>query len=389
MTQGAIDLVQAELSPPADHSLLLLKDTPYQQPDLIAIECHGPIAPEHKTISKYTWWDNGDFICVSVPTKALLLGSASHQVQCYIEQMQMQCTVEVAFAGAQLIQHRLAIPHLHAAVQPEQSSCFLNDDSLQMSTVNTAQASTTLYCHTDSSTLKHGHRLDKPCSPGLTPPSHQPCSSASTFIQASQHAAQGIQQSLQAGNPAAKPSGSMVSAHESNGPCLLLTLRKADPNKTWRTLAGQAHMMQSVKQMPPSPESMAALRRALIQQRQQKQAKGMSARSACAATSWPVRPSGQVCMHLPEGVQAASCPSGSSAMSQSDLAQMTPVTAENGMVRGHGNEALLLQHRTSKFEVRCQITFTTQRARQCCSITTQQDCICVNTMCACNVSVVW
>ncbi|KAA6424798.1 MAG: hypothetical protein FRX49_04972 [Trebouxia sp. A1-2] len=232
MTQGAIDLVQAELSPPADHSLLLLKDTPYQQPDLIAIECHGPIAPEHKTISKYTWWDNGDFICVSVPTKALLLGSASHQ----------------------------------------------------------------------------------------------------------------------AGNPAAKPSGSMVSAHESNGPCLLLTLRKADPNKTWRTLAGQAHMMQSVKQMPPSPESMAALRRALIQQRQQKQAKGMSARSACAATSWPVRPSGQVCMHLPEGVQAASCPSGSSAMSQSDLAQMTPVTAENGMVRGHGNEALLLQHRTSKFE---------------------------------------
>ncbi|KAL0026662.1 hypothetical protein WJX79_002344 [Trebouxia sp. C0005] len=70
MTQGAIDLVQAELSPPADHSLLLLKDTPYQQPDLIAIECHGPIAPEHKTISKYTWWDNGDFIWSSAMSQS-------------------------------------------------------------------------------------------------------------------------------------------------------------------------------------------------------------------------------------------------------------------------------------------------------------------------------
>jgi len=122
MTQGAIDLVQAELSPPAELSLLLLKDTPYQQPKLIAIGRHGPPAPEHKIISNYTWWDNGDFICVSVPTKALLSGSASHQVQCCIKEMQIQCTVEVAFAGAQLTQHRLAIPHLHAAVQPGQSS---------------------------------------------------------------------------------------------------------------------------------------------------------------------------------------------------------------------------------------------------------------------------
>ncbi|DBA81829.1 hypothetical protein WJX77_011080 [Trebouxia sp. C0004] len=79
MTQGAIDLVQAELLPPADSSLLLLKHTPYQQPKLIAIRCHGPTAPEHKTISNYTWWDNGDFIYVSVPTTALLFGSASHQ----------------------------------------------------------------------------------------------------------------------------------------------------------------------------------------------------------------------------------------------------------------------------------------------------------------------
>ena len=360
MTQGAIDLVQAELSPPADHSLLLLKDAPYQQRKLIAIESHGPIAPEHKTISNYTWWDNGDFICVLVPTKALLSGSASHQVQCYIKEMQIQCSVEVAFAGAQLIHHRLGIPYLHAAVQPEQSSCFLNGNSLQASTVNTAQASTMLYCHTDSSTLKDGHRPNKPRSPDLPSPSHQPCSSTSTYIQASQHAAQLNQQSLQAGTPAAESSGSIASAHQSKPPCLLLKLRKAEPNKTWCTLAGQAPVKQSVKQMPPSPESMAALRRALIQRRQQKQAKGMSACSASAATSWPARPSGQVCMHLLEDAQAASCPSGSSALSQSESVQATPVSAD-GMLRGHGDEAA--QHHTSTFEVGCQV-FSLQRARQ-------------------------
>ncbi len=358
MTQGAIDLVQAELSPPADLSLLLLKDTPYQQPQLIAVGCHEPTAPEHKTISNYTWWDSGDFICASVPTEALLSGSASHQVQCCIKEMQIQCTIEVAFAGAQLIHHRLAIPHLHAAVQPEQSSCFLNGSSLQASTVSIAPASTMHYCNTDSSSLKHSDCLDKSCSPSLTLPSHQPCSSASTDTQASHHAAQGIQQSLQAGFPAAEPCASIASAHESKPPCLLLKLRKADRNKTWCTLASQAPVKESVKQVPPSPESMAALRRALIQQRQQKQAKGMLACSASAATSWPIRPSSQVCTHLLEEAQAASCPSGSTAKSQSQSVRMAPVTAADGMLRGHGDEAVLLQHYTSNFEVRCQISST-------------------------------
>lgn len=388
MTQGAIDLVQAELSPPAELSLLLLKDTPYQQPKLIAIGRHGPPAPEHKIISNYTWWDNGDFICVSVPTKALLSGSASHQVQCCIEEMQIQCTVEVAFAGAQLTQHRLAIPHLHAAVQPGQSSCFFNGKSLQTSTVNTAQASTMLHCHTDSGALKDCHCLDKPCSLGLKLPSHQPCSSVSTYIQAGQHAAQGSQQSLQTGTPAAESSGSTVSARQSKAPCLLLILRKADPNKTWCTLAGQAPVKEVVKQMPPSPESMAALRRALIQQRQQKQAKGMSARSALAATSWPVRPSGQVCMQLLQDVQTASCHSRSSTTRQSESVQMTPVTAADGVLRSHGDEAVLLQHHTSMFEVGCQV-FSTQRARQHCSVTSQLDCIYVDSMCASNLFFVW
>lgn len=351
MTQGAIDLVQAELSPPADLSLLLLKDTPYQQPKLIAIGSHEPTAPEHKTISKYTWWDNGDFICVSVPTEALLSGSASHQVQCCIKEMQIQCTTEVAFAGAQPIHHRLAVPYLHAAVQPEQSSCYLNGISLQASTVDTAQASAMLYCHTHSSTLKDCHCLDKPHSPGLTSPSHQPCSFASTDIHVSQHAAQGKQQSLQAGFPAAEYSGSAVLAHQSKNRCLLLKLRKSDPNKTWRTLAGQAPVKESVKQVPPSPESMAALRRALIQPCQQKQARSMSACPASTATSRPVRPSGQVCMHLLEDGQAASCPSGSGTMSQRESVQMTSVTAADGMLRSHGDDAVLLQHHTSDIEV--------------------------------------
>ncbi|DBB16352.1 TPA: hypothetical protein ACH3X3_014649 [Trebouxia sp. C0006] len=347
MTQGAIDLVQAELSPPADLSLLLLKDTPYQQPQLIAVGCHEPTAPEHKTISNYTWWDSGDFICVSVPTEALLSGSASH-LQCCIKEMQIQCTIEVAFAGAQPTHHRLAVPYLHAAVQPEQSSCFLNGSSLQASTVSTAQASSMLYCHTNSSTLTHVHCLDKPCSPGLTSPSHQPCSSASTDIHASQHAAQGKQQSLQAGFPAAESSGSMVLAQKSKNPCLLLKLRKSDPNNTWCTLAGQAPAKNSIKQVPPSPESMAALRRALIQQRQQKQARGVSACSASAATSWPGRPIG--CVHLPQDAQAASCPSESGTMSQSESVQMTPVTAADGMLTSPGDEAVLLQHHTFNFE---------------------------------------
>ncbi|KAL0033295.1 hypothetical protein WJX77_002264 [Trebouxia sp. C0004] len=37
-------------------------------------------------------------------------------------------------------------------------------------------------------------------------------------------------------------------------------------------------------------------------------------------------------------------------MSQSESVPMTPVTAADGMLRGHGDEDVLLQHHTSKFE---------------------------------------
>ena len=56
-------------------------------------------------------------------------------------------------------------------------------------------------------------------------------------------------------------------------------------------------------------------------------------------------------MHLLEDAQAASCPSGSGTMSQRESVQMTSVTAADGMLRSHGDEAVLLQHHTSDIEV--------------------------------------
>ncbi|KAL0051137.1 hypothetical protein WJX82_002528 [Trebouxia sp. C0006] len=58
----------------------------------------------------------------------------------------------------------------------------------------------------------------------------------------------------------------------------------------------------------------------------------------------------QGCVHLPQDAQAASCPSESGTMSQSESVQMTPVTAADGMLTSPGDEAVLLQHHTFNFE---------------------------------------
>lgn len=69
MTQGAIDLVQAELErPSADHLLLLLEQgQPGEGPQLLGVSpAAQPAQPSQRSValSQYSWWDGGEAVCV-------------------------------------------------------------------------------------------------------------------------------------------------------------------------------------------------------------------------------------------------------------------------------------------------------------------------------------
>lgn len=279
MTQGAIDLVQAELSPPALPSTLLLEYKPHTVLKLIATGPKSSQAPEHTVISKYTWWDEGDFVCISLPT-AILSASASHHVQCNVRAWQVHCSFHVASVGGQLVQHTLTLPRLYAAVQPQHSSCRYNGEQVQLSDVATAQISATAQDGSNNHALTSSCTVRDACIADLGLPAHHPCSSANSSVQARQHAKQGSQQSLQAGTAVADFPGAALLPHQSKHSSLLISLCKADPSKTWTRLTGEPVVNQPAKHVQPDSASMAALRRALIQQRVQRQRAGDSRSSS-------------------------------------------------------------------------------------------------------------
>lgn len=280
MTQGAIDLVQAELSPPALPASLLLEDKPHVLPELIATGPKASEAPEQTVISNNTWWDDGDFVCISLPTAMPLSASASHHVQCSVRAWQVHCSFQATNASGQLVQHRLTLPRLYAAVQPQHSSCCHNGEQVQLSDIATAQISATAQDGNAIQVLNSSRTVRDACIADQALTAHQPCSSANSSMQARQHAKQGSQRSLQAGTAVADLPSAVLLPHQSKHPSLLISLCKADPSKTWMRLTGEAVVTQPAKHMQPASESMAALRRALIQQRVQRQRAGSSRTSS-------------------------------------------------------------------------------------------------------------
>ena len=304
MTQGAIDLVQAELTPPPVPSLLLLQDMPHSAPKLVAKGCVTPKVPAHKVISDYTWWDDGKSVCISVPTDVYLPSTCplSQQAQCSISDHQLQIVLTVSGADGQLMQHRLNIPQLGGAVQPGRSSCVLGGHSVQLSDIAPAPCQTGRQASETSCQLTQGKAT---CDNAFT--QVQPCKSSSTSLQqrlhtsavrtqsgAKQQSKHMVQGKLQPPCPAVHPCNAEHSPNALDALChtkqksgLLVTLCKADPRKAWGKLMGPAPVSPPGKQPPPSPESMAAMRRSLIRQRQHHQAEQTENMLPCVALPPP------------------------------------------------------------------------------------------------------
>ena len=270
MTQGAIDLAQAELMTPVKPAVLLLQNEQCLGPRLLDAQPAQVQKTLLQPIAYYTWWDSKRHICISIPVHAGISTEKLNpgQVQCDIQQQQLCCTITSRTAH-QLIQHRLCIPHLHACVQPEQSSCSLDGQTVLLEQNTPTPPPSFSQAH--DAALQSGETtiacslLQQCKSPpqSRTPaydtisPNHQAsslslCSSSARRLQ-----------------PLALQPAETAPACISQ---VLIRLMKADPSQPWETLADPSPLSQRCKLAAPSEDIMAALRRTLIHQRQQTQA---------------------------------------------------------------------------------------------------------------------
>lgn len=112
MTQGAIDLVQAELARPAADRQLLLEggsgdSGSSSTPRLLAV--HPPAAgpPLARSLQEYTWWDSGRTVCV--------------QLDVQLSQQQLACLAPCGTAKELHLRWRISPRSLHlqlASVSP-------------------------------------------------------------------------------------------------------------------------------------------------------------------------------------------------------------------------------------------------------------------------------
>lgn len=158
MTQGAIDLVQAQLEQPARVALLLGADAGPQPPRLLATSERDVAAAEAATaaaprsLQQYRWLDDGGSVRVEVPVDQIPLGcsAAGASVTCSIAADRLDllvCTLPAPAAeeepsshgshsaapdGSSLPAsgtagpcHRLLLHPLHAAVVPSGCCCYV------------------------------------------------------------------------------------------------------------------------------------------------------------------------------------------------------------------------------------------------------------------------
>ena len=278
MTQGAIDLVQAQLKPPPFPSLRLLRDAPCPLPEVISTD-KITRPPQHKAILKYRWQDEGAFIGITIPKYAIPPASDSsvQQFQCSIGSSHLQCTFQERGVDGLVTQHVFRIAHLHAPVQPEQSVCDFRGQPVQLTVDSSGigHGSAVLddslqpihKAHDDNSTIKitaqpckYTAKIDHDGTQNVPPQQ----TNLRCAKQADPHSQQLQQQQQSCDLAIAQPCKQAGSA------AITVKLCKPDSDHHWDKLKGEAPVMVPVKQPPASPAAMAALRRTLMQQRQQR-----------------------------------------------------------------------------------------------------------------------
>ena len=271
MTQGAIDLAQAELMAPVKSALSLLQNKPCLEPRLLDAQPAQAQKSLLQPIAKYTWWDSKTQICISIPVRADISTKKldTGQVQCDIQQQQLHCTITSRTAH-QLIQHRLSIPHLHACVQPGRSTCLLDGQAVLLEHNRPTPPPGVSRAH--DAALQSRETI-------ITCSLLQQCKSSSkastqarnTSIAANHQPSSSTLRSSSARNlqPLALQPAAIAPACISQ---VLIRLTKADPSQPWETLTQPPPLSQPCKLAAASEESMAALRRTLIHRRQQTQA---------------------------------------------------------------------------------------------------------------------
>lgn len=266
MTQGAIDLVQAELGDFPQTDLLLLQDKPYVTPISIAAHQLVQQAAIIQPIDSYTWRDTGTHICISIPVPAALSSRAT--AECDVQRQTLSITLSSSDAHGQPM-YSLRLHPLFSEVKPEACSCLLNGWPVKNHHSGLSPDTVPPAMQASSSTWQAGaDNQPQPCSNSAKP-------QGPTTLQAQQassrqsHGADWplvtvCKQQAAAGKGILPVSGKLKSG-------VLITLAKLHPNQTWQTLTGPKPVQQHQKLLPTQPSDMAALRRALVQQRQQKQ----------------------------------------------------------------------------------------------------------------------
>ena len=282
MTQGAIDLAQAELITPVESAVLLLQNKLCLGPRLLAAQPAQVQKPLLRPIANYKWWDSKIHIYISIPINADISTEKLNpgQVQCNIQHQQLHCTITPS-AAHPVVQHRLSIPHLHACIQPGQSTCLLNGQTVLLEHNAPAPIGSGSQAH--HAALQSGEEettfaLSQKCQsvPQSSTQAHD------TSITPTQQATSSSLRSSSDRHlqPLALQPAAAAPACASQ---VLIILMKADPSQPWETLAKPPPSSQPCKLAAPSEERLAALRRALIDQRQQLQAQ----QGKPVANPWP------------------------------------------------------------------------------------------------------
>ena len=258
---------------PEEPAVPLLQHKPCKVPELLATQPVQAKAQLPKAITHYTWWDSKDFISISIPVSADLSPCKllPQQVQCCIQEELLQCTITQT-AGHQGLQHRLSLQQLTSAVRPAQSICLVDGQSVPLNPNPLSFSDASLVCHPSLPSPDSKSSLSQHCPPALQqPPSGcdaQPCSKTCSFNQPASLAPVHpcSVKSLEVVKSRSKAVGTTITSQ------VLIKLHKADPGKVWDRLSRSPLpvKLQPCKHAPPRPESMAALRRALIQQRQER-----------------------------------------------------------------------------------------------------------------------
>lgn len=264
MTQGAIDLVQAELNDFLPSQPLLLQDKPQAGPTYIATRQPATRTPMTQLINSYSWWDAGAHVCLSIPIPATYLGCTA---EICAQRQAVRITFQSASADKEAV-HTLSIDPLYAEIRPEASACTVEEMPVSDKHGETCRPDKASLPKKFMQAIADGidSHVASPEQPSKDGPRQSLPSVTLKIQQASDH-------STDIGLVSHQPTSvtDIVAAHDKHSTRILVTLVKLNTREPWLTLTGLKPAQQHKVPRPPNAADMAALRRTLITQRQQRQ----------------------------------------------------------------------------------------------------------------------